>query len=237
MNLVINTDATDKTASAVDAVATRNVLTDLQQLSLGDTEPLTFTFCDNNGNTPSWVTDATYALSCGLGTQDIDANQLYTSTTSFQISGSTRVGTLNLNTTLLRNALWELMDAYRRGVFLVLQIRLVAPTGTVQTLAMLPVWVLNRVLSTIPTENSAPAPTGIIPLPSITALQGGSATCLDGIDDTLLPTGYTALLSYGRIPQTWQIFAGTDATNVSATPAIVRCKQYATSNRVWVQLM
>ena len=238
MELVINVDALDKTASAVDAASTRVALDSIQQLTLGNSEPLTLSFCDDDGAAPSWVTDSSTGLAVGLGAPDVDGSKLYTSTTAFLISGSSRIGTLNLNTTALRNAIYEGVGCGRAGVMMVLEIRKVASDGGVQTLGLLNVWVANRILTLSPSENSVPAPFGIIPLPSISALTGGSASCLDGVDDTYLPTGYTALLSYGRIPQIWQIFAGTDATDVTATPAIVRVKNYgASNNRVWVQLM
>lgn len=237
MELVLNVDALDKTAAAVDAVATRTVLNEIQQLTLGNSEPLTLTFCDDDGATPSWVTDSSTGLAVGLGLPDVDGGQLFTSTTAFSISGSTRVGTLNLNTTALRNAIYNYQDCNRYGAFFKLEVRKISATGSVQTIALLSVWVASRVLTLSPTENSAAQPFGIVPLPSISSLTGGGATALDGIDDTLLPTGYTVLLSYNRLPQFWQIMTGTDATNVSATPAIVRVSAYGASNhRVWVQL-
>jgi len=77
----------------------------------------------------------------------------------------------------------------------------------------------------------------ITPRPDITALIGGGATDLDGVDDTTLPIGTTFLLSYGRLPQFFQIFAGSDTTNVDATPAVVRVKTFSNTNqRIWLQL-
>lgn len=240
MDLTINVDALDKTDSAVISAIDRTPLDDLQTLVLGNLEPLTLRFCDDDGATPSWVTDATTSLAVGLGNPDVDGAQLFTSTTSFAISGSTRVGTLSLNTSLLRTAVYNALVCKRGNIArFILEIRKTTAAGTVETLGLLPVPVASKVLTTSPDSASPVLPYGIVPLPSITALTGGGATNLDGIDDLSppLPTGYTVLLSYGRIPQTWQIFAGTDATDVSATPAIVRVKNYGVSNqRVWVQL-
>lgn len=240
MELTINVDALDKTDSAVVSASDRTVLDELQLLTLGNLEPLTLSFCDDDGATPAWVTDATASLAVGIGNPDVDGAQLFTSTTSFSISGSTRVGTLSLNTSALRSAVYNGIQCKRSSIArFTLEIRKSAAAGTVETLGLLPVSVAAKVLTTSPDGESSPLPYGIVPMPSVTALTGGGATNLDGIEDLspALPTGYTVLLSYGRIPQTWQIFAGTDATDVSATPAIVRVKNYGASNqRVWVQL-
>lgn len=257
MILVINVDALDKTVAAVVSISDLSPLGDVQNLTLGNVEPLTISFIDSSYAVPAWVTDSTTALAVGIGIPDINGALNYSSTTSFSISGTTRVGTLSLNTALLRAAMYRpwpiggqpasgaIQAAYGLPVpgasMFTLEIRRTTAAGVIQTLALLPVFVLPSELPANPDTVSAALPYGIVPLPSIAALTGGGATALDGVEDLspALPTGYTVLLSYGRIPQIWQIFAGTDATNVSATPAIVRVKNYdsSTDARVWVQLM
>jgi hypothetical protein len=123
-----------------------------------------------------------------------------------------------------------------------LEIRKTSALGTVQSLGLLQVFVAAKILATSPDNQGVPLPYGIIPRPDITGLTGGGSTELDGIDDLnspgRLPTGYTILLSYNRLPQMFQIYDGTDATDISAVPVVVRVKNYgADDQRVWVQLM
>lgn len=242
MELTINVDALDKTASAVESATDLTALDQLQLLVLGNNEPLTLSFVDEDGAVPAWVTDSSTGLAVGLGQPDVDGGQLYTSTTSFTISGNTRLGTLSLNTSALRSALFNAIVGGRcgnrnQGLF-TLEIRKTTAAGNIETLALLPVYVSSKVLTTNPDSQGVALPYGIVPIPSITSLTGGGATALDGIITTDKPAGYTVLLSYSRIPQTWQLYSGTDAENTSATPAIVRPDDYAsTSNeKVWVQL-
>lgn len=242
MELVINTDAYDKTAAAVTSVTDLTALEELETLVLGDKEPLTIYFVDEDKAVPSWVTDSTTALAVGLGNPNVDGSDLFTSTTSFTISGSSRVGTLSLNTTALRTAVYNALiyaGCRQNQALFTLQIRKTDASGNYETLGLLPVFVANRVLTGDADSVSAQLPYGIIPMPSITSLTGGGSTALDGITTTDKPAGYTVLLSYSRIPQTWQLYAGTDAENVSATPAIVRPDDYNGSSnaKVWVQLM
>jgi hypothetical protein len=240
MELTINVDALDKTTSAVVSADDRTALSELQLLVLGNIEPLVLSFCDSDGGTPAWVTDSSTGLAVGLGNPDVDGAQAYASTSTFGISGTTRTGSISLNSAALRTAVYNArICAPKKFALFTLEIRKTTAAGLVETLGILPVYVATKVLTTNPDNQSVPLPYGIVPRPDITALTGGLATQLDGIDDLnpSLPTGYTILLSYGRVPQTWQIFAGTDATNVNATPAIVRVKNYSASNqRVWVQL-
>lgn len=241
MEVTIIVDALDKTASAVESATDLTAVDQLQLLVLGNNEPLTLSFVDNDGAAPAWVTDSTTGLAVGLGNPDVDGAQSYTSTTSFTISGSTRVGTLSLNTAALRTALFNAIVSGRCGnrnqALFTLEVRKTTAAGNIETLGLLPVYVSSKVLTTNPDNQSVPLPYGIIPLPSIASLTGGGATALDGVTTTDKPAGYTVLLSYGRIPQTWQLFAGTDAENTSATPAIVRPDDYGASNlKVWVQL-
>ena len=78
----------------------------------------------------------------------------------------------------------------------------------------------------------------VIPLPDITELTGGGDTALDGIPTAngAMQTGATVLLSYSRVGQTWQLIAGSDATNPSL--GVVRPLDYndSTNQRIWVSL-
>lgn len=208
-------------------------------LALGDSEPLTLHFYSSAGTYADWAADISYGVTVGLGLPDPLAGELYTATTSFTVSGSSRVGRLSLDTLALRDAVQAALGQRPRqaGGTFVLHVRYSTPGGYPRTLALQSVFVAARVLSSDPIEVTDAPTVGVVPVPAITSLTGGGATALDGYDDTDLPTGFTILLSYGRVGQTWQIFAGTDATDVSATPAIVRVSTYGALNqRVWVQL-
>lgn len=240
MILYIDTLAKDKTQAAMTALATYTAATELEQLVLGDSEPMVLHFLTAASTYASWVNDATYGVSVGLGVQDADASRLYTSTTTFTVSSTSRSGRLSLDTTDLRDAVAFICSQTNRTYAkLVLQIRVTDPSGNIETLALLTVFVQNRVLSTSPSD-SDPSSGAVHPHGAITSLTGGGATALDGLAtaSNALPTYYTALLSYGRVMQVWQLLAGTDAENVAATPAIVRPDDYngSTNARVWVQI-
>lgn len=233
-------------ASEIDRITGK-----LETLVQSDTgEPLVISSIDDAAGTiSSWVTDASATLAVGLGDQDPNTAYSYTSTNSFSISGSTRVGTLALNTTSLRDRLSAGYPSIygtsplARGVGLFLHIRKTA-SGATETVALLPIRLKAGVLSATPEESAAISYTqsteflvgAIHPLTAITGLTGGGATALDGQATTSLPTGYTVFLSYGRVGQLWQLIAGTDAEDVSN--GIVRPDDYhATTNaRIWVQL-
>lgn len=156
MNLTINVDSIDKTEAAVESASDRTVLDDVEMLTLGNIEPLTLAFCDEDGATPSWVTEASTTLAVGLGNPDVDGAQLYASTTSFTISGSTRIGSLSLNTTALRTALYNALACKRGSVArFTLEIRKTSSAGQIETLALLPVNLASKVLTESPIEDSS----------------------------------------------------------------------------------
>lgn len=222
-------------------------------------EPLVISSIDDvAGTISSWVTDATAILAVGLGDPDPNQGFTYASTTSFAISGNTRTGTLALNTTALTTRLAG--QTTSRGIIAgcsaqsassyTLHLRKTSAAGTTETLALLTVRVLPGVLSAT-VENPTPVesyPTtaqfqagAVHPAPTITSLTGGGATALDGqetgnTDDPTLPTGYTILLSIGRVGQWWQLIAGTDAEDVTA--GVVRPDDYhaSTNARIWILL-
>lgn len=252
MDLIINVDALDKTNSAVVSTSDLTPVSDLQQLILGNQEPINLSFVDSSGAVPTWVTDWSTGVAVGLGTLGLinipgmNTAKLCAVTVSFAISGTMRIGVLNLNTIDLIAALYGQPGGRRSWGPLqmpfTLEVRITTSAGLVQTLGLLPVIVIARSIDQGTVTTPAPSvqlPYGIVPMPLITALNDGSPTSLDQLEDMnpFLPTGYTVLLSYGRVPQTFQIFTGTDATDTTATPAIVRVKNYGIGNqRVWVQL-
>jgi len=159
MELTINVEALDKTASAVTSSTVRTALDDLQLLVLGNIEPLTLSFCDDAGVSPAWVTDVSTDLTVGIGIQEIDGLKTYSSTSAFTISGTTRLGALALNTTLLRNALVDLVGSKPQYLRLsqgpmTLEIRKTTSTGTPETLALLQVFVALKVLPATAIEDT-----------------------------------------------------------------------------------
>lgn len=183
MNLVINIDATDKSEAAVASVADRTPVDELDELILGNQEPLTIAFCDDAGDIPAWVTDPVTMLVVGLGLPDLLGGKSYAATDDFDIDGTTRTGVLNLDTTALRDALALACKncAEDAGRWLTLEIAKVDANGQTETLALLHVMVLWRVLDT-PANNTTyryPAvlydsQTGLLYRPSaIPVLSGG----------------------------------------------------------------
>jgi hypothetical protein len=163
-------------------------------------EPLELYFYEDDGSTvQSWVTDSSATLACGLGLQDPRTADTYASTTAFSISGSSRRGTLALNTTNLRDALEQYgkcvpgfgyspaRPATSARFFLHLR-KTVA--GVKETLALLPVAIAAGVLSDTPEDISATtylttadARAGyVLNVSGISSLTGGGATALDGLD-------------------------------------------------------
>jgi hypothetical protein len=247
-------------ADADNAAIIDKVTGKLETLVQSDSgEPLIISSIDDAAGTiSSWVTDASTLLAIGLGDPDPNQGFAYASTTSFAISGNTRTGTLALNTTALTTRLAG--NTTSRGIIAglsahsssryTLHLRKTSAAGSTETLALLTVRVLPGVLSAT-VENPTPAesyPTttqfeagAVHPAASITSLTGGGATSLDGqetgtVAAPTLPTGYTFLLSIGRVGQLWQLIAATDAEDVSA--GIVRPDDYhaSTNARIWVLL-
>lgn len=147
MNLVINVDATDKAAAAVVSSTDRTPVDELRELVLGNQEPLTLDFCDDTGARPSWVTNAAVSLVVGLGRSGIDGSQAYAISDPLAITGNTRTGTLDLGTTALQQALYSWCSCGKRGKWMLLEVRKADASGNFETLALLNVFVLWRVLA------------------------------------------------------------------------------------------
>lgn len=260
MNLFILTNSdgspiADKTASAVTSLTDSTQVDDLGNLVLGDSEPLVIKFTDGT-SAPTFAGDATYTLAASLGAVTSDGSSNYAATSSFSTITAGWSGRLALTTTDLIAAINILgggsngygltaINAGPRGGWLCLQISVTDPSGNSVTYALLRVFVEWRVVASPTTltpdtytTTSAFLLGAIHPRTSITGLTGGGAASLDGIVtvNNALPTGYTLLLSYGRVMQVWQLIAGTDAESPST--GVVRPDDYnaSTNARIWVQL-
>jgi hypothetical protein len=153
MELVINVDALDKTNSAVVSATDRTAVDDLEMLTVGNVEPMTVRFCDNDGVTPSWVADADTVVAVGVGAPDVDGGQSYASTT---LTGSPRSGVLDLDTAALRSASysWQCCRHYGRlGRWFTMEIRRTTyVTGSItaaESVALLSVFVALPVLAPV----------------------------------------------------------------------------------------
>lgn len=151
MNLVINVDALDKTNSAVESASDRTPVDSLEMLTVGNVEPLTVAFCDDDGATPAFQSDANTTVTVGLGVPDVDGAQSYASAT---LTGSPRTGTLDLDSTTLRNASYTWQCARhqgRNGKWFTLEVRRVTTVlGSItaaESVGLLPVFVALPVLS------------------------------------------------------------------------------------------
>jgi hypothetical protein len=164
-------------------------------------EPLVISSIDDvAGTISSWVTDASTTLVAGLGDPDPSQSFNYASTLGFSISGSTRVGTLALNTAELQRAI----AMYRPYRAFTLQLRKTT-AGVTQTMGLLSVQVKQAVISGTPSDiptqtyiETATARAGyVINLSGVTSLTGGGDTTLDGQDagSTTFPIGCIVALT------------------------------------------
>ena len=160
----------------------------LEALVQSDTgEPLVISSIDDAlGTISSWVTDGSTTLVAGLGDPDTNQSYLYASTLGFSIAGSTRVGSLALNTAELTQAL-----AYRGGTLRPFTLQLRKTTaGVTETVGYLLVQVKRGVITGSPASLTAAtyvetttARAGyVINGSGITSLTGGGAAALDGLD-------------------------------------------------------
>lgn len=160
MTLYIDTTAVDKMLAAVTSATDLTALSQVEQLTLGDSEPFTISFLSAASTYPAWVTDAAYTVSLGLGFVTAGGTEMWASGSASTIVGNTRTGRLNLNTSLLQGAEFTaLFQNYlgwpygpnsrqrRRGLSNTLQIANADASGNRETFALLPVWVCAPVLT------------------------------------------------------------------------------------------
>jgi len=257
MNLFILTKSDgspieDKTVAAVTSVTDSTAIEDLGNIVLYDSEPLVIKFTTGSA-APSFAGDATYSLAVSLGAVSSSGNREYASTTAFSVVTGGWSGRMALTPTDLIDAVHILGGQVYgsacgplQGGWLTLQIRVTNPSGYAVTYALLRIFVIWPVVAGTPSATAgteyvtlAAFLTGAVhPRTDITSLTGGGSAALDGQTTaaSILPTGYTVLLSYGRVGQTWQLIAGTDAESPSA--GVVRPDDYdaSTNARIWVQL-
>jgi hypothetical protein len=104
VNLVINTTALDKSQACCASISSLTPLTALQDLTLGDNEPLSLTFTDGAGG-PSWAGTAGYTPTFSLGLMDPDGLSAYAQTVNVTpftgASGNGWIGRIALNTQAL----------------------------------------------------------------------------------------------------------------------------------------
>jgi hypothetical protein len=128
-------------AATIDRVTDK--IETLVQSDSGETLTLV-SIDDTAGSISSWVTDAGTTVTVGLGFTDATTTSSYAGATTLSIAGSTRTGTLALNGTALRDALFYYG---RKGCLrLTLQVRMTV-SGVTETVALLPVTVSAGVLS------------------------------------------------------------------------------------------
>lgn len=182
MDLTINVDALDKTASAVESASDRTEVEELELLVTGNKIPLTISFCDDDGATPSFVTDAGVVISVGLGSLSVNGETAYASASSLDVSGNTRTGNLNVDTDRLRTAVYNLMcgPLARRGqVIMTLEVRKTTAAGLVETLALLRVYVSLRVLpQTVSGDENFDGPAAALVSQHQTTMTSGDVTIL-----------------------------------------------------------
>jgi hypothetical protein len=242
-------------ATAANSATLARIGDTLETLVQSDSgEPITLSSIDDTAGTiSSWVTDASTTLALGLGDADSGNAYTYASTTGFTISGSTRVATLALDTSNLRDALgnpsFSNSSPYRftNRTRFVLQLRKTTG-GVTETVGLLDVEVRPGVLSSTPGDLGATtyvttpvARAGyVINLSGVTSLTGGGATTLDGQEagTATFPVGCIVITSDGGatpIFRTWRLLAGTtSATDLSALK--IRPTNYnATTNAVYWQ--
>jgi hypothetical protein len=206
-------------ADADNAAAIDRITGKLETLVQSDTgEPLVISSIDDAAGTiSSWVTDASTTLIAALGDPDTNNNAVYASSLSFSISGSTRVGTLALNTTNLAAAVSRGRCAGPRGLQpTAFTLQLTKTTSSLtETMAMLRVRVLPAVATTTPiAQDVSTYPTTAvlrvgytINLGGVTSLTGGGVSTLDGQDagSATFPVGCIVETSNGDVSRRWKL--------------------------------
>lgn len=140
-------------SDATNAATIDRVMGKIETLVQSDTgEPITVVSIDDAAGTiSSWITDDATSVELGLGDPDINNNALYAAITTLTISGSSRIGTLALNTTAMACAVSR---GRSPGLPFTLQLRKTVG-GATETMCLLAVQVRAGVLTQAAT-NLAP---------------------------------------------------------------------------------
>ena len=150
--------ALDDPADKTNAYAISRIMGKIEQLVQGDSsEPITLSSIDDTtGTISSWVTDSAVTVSLGLGDPGASNAALYASTASLSISGSTRVGTLALNTIPLRAAVSGVYGNPPRKLSWPFTLQVQGATvGLTETKAMISLRVRAGVVSGTPVDLTA----------------------------------------------------------------------------------
>ena len=171
MNLIIYTAAADKSQAAVTSLTDTTPVTQLEDLVLGDSLPLTITFTDGTA-APGWAGTNGYLLSVGLGIPDVNAQANKATNTTWSALPGGWTGRLNLATQGMIDAValavgsaadWTRFPIAARtpyprpyGGWFVMQIAVTDPSGNFTTYAELRVFVRNRVVLAAAVTDRAP---------------------------------------------------------------------------------
>lgn len=149
MLLLINTSAKDRTAAAVDGVASFTSLVgpaDFEQLVAGSVEPITLKFLSAASAYETWSADATYTMSLAIGTRTPAGTADLAGATIPTLTTNGKTGSLDLTGPDLAGGF---IDCYsglaRRYVILTLEVAVTDPSGNKRIFAQLPVQVNGRV--------------------------------------------------------------------------------------------
>lgn len=188
MNLVIDTTALDKSNSVVTAIGSTTPVTGLQELTVGDNEPVQILFTAGAAGTPAFAGAAGYTCTVGLGMLDVDGLANYCSAVLGTPVASGWSGILGLTTQQLYDSLKFLVGSavdwsrfptgtrtpYPRppGGWMALQVTITDLSGNIVTYADLRIFVRVRVM---PRGAGTTGITGLVagaPGATIGAVQG-----------------------------------------------------------------
>lgn len=223
MNLTINVSVDDKSRAVVASAANLTPIDDVEMLVLGNREPLVLSFCDSAGAQPSWVTDPSVEVDVGLGIPTTDGSEYFVAIAALSVSGNTRTGTLDLDTSALKQAAFLALRCWSgRGIptaGFVLEVRKTSGS-LLETLALQRVFVLSSVLPLAFTGDPADLALAVLYDPSTGRLRRPVRILpLDGGVPTGGAPGYVlAKLSAADNDVGWIAVSGTGSvTNFSFT--------------------
>jgi hypothetical protein len=157
MNLFILTETdgspiSDKTVAAVTSMTNTAEVSSLGNVVLGDSEPLTVKFTTGTA-APAFAGANDYTLAVALGYTTSNGSESYVEATGFTTTTAGWTGRLPLTGTEFVSAVEVAGGSSRcnknsasRGGYFTLHVRVTNPTANVVTYALLPVFVIWRVL-------------------------------------------------------------------------------------------
>jgi hypothetical protein len=194
MDITLNVSAPDKTQAVVNSASDRTPVDDFELLVVGNRISVTLRFCDDDGATPAFVTDATTVIDCGVGIPTVDGTLDYATISSMAVSGSTRTGTLDLNTAALINAVNLAIgcrDSQQPQLApFTFEVRKTTAAGVVESLCLQRAQVASRVLPLVLDANPNQGPIAVLYDPA-TGNMTRPATALN------VPSGATLTIESG----------------------------------------